>query len=1122
MTRQLFLVTDEKKGKIMAGTPSGHIGSIRISVMPDLDGFRRKLRRELEEIEKSEQAHLRAVCDEFEIDNTKLNQAKEKLHREFSDLPPVKLEKFDVDRTKVKETKSRLKRELNDVNVTVNADADIGYARAKLIALTRPRRVHIGTVFEDTGHVAQFLAAITGLKTIDKTTLAFRNLADSFDKVSLVGLTAYGIIGNLTGALLGASGGIINFGGGVAKASKAALAAPAAFTAAAIGTGVFIASIKDASKVLDDIKPRFSSLQDSLSASFWERAEQPIRDFVDVALPAMDKGLTKTAASLGKVTAELINLGTETANDGRMAEMFDATTDAINRSSKGVVGFIDGFMRMADQGNKQLPRMADWFTKMGTRFDDFVKRTVSNGDFDRWIEDGITGLKDMWVTVKQGYRVFEGFYQTTITAAGGMSGINQQLEKFADMVNRDTFQSKFKTILDGAREGMSGLVGGLADFGTALGNESERVAAFLKVTGEGFGKLGTMLAHVLSAEEVQAGFDNLMGSFTGTINNFSGAVMGLEPTIGSFLTAVGHIAESVTGTLGSALQTAQPLIKGVLDLVSLAPPPLIAFGAGFLTIRKNMELLNPLMNATVGQLKSFNQYMTILQNKNFSRPISAMGAALVTVQSAATRAGVALKGLFLDNAPALALTALAAVIGAVAQKSAEAARQQEELKSTLDETTGAVTQQTVEWIAANQEFAKQAEMYEQLGGAAEDYYQALGGNAEAIKTVKATLEEANAGMNAAFDTITRGRKNVEVFGDTAKTTSQAVGILTDSINHNSATYQQGQREAANTQKATEYLRGEVDNTSASYDKQKEAVDRAIDALKRYQSNAADEVEAEHQHKEALDRLTQAMQMGGNAVNALGNNWDGATEKGYKAKQATDQFRNALIDQAKVMMQQHVPIDQIRAKLDNMVNDFMRVAGQMDNTGQHAQFLKQQYDLFPQHIITQVNADFSPLNNQMNQINGRTLGYGYIDAYVRVNNESSRGHFVSGYADGGIVTADKTRVKSFARGSERHVAQIAPAGSYRLWAESETGGEAYIPLSPSKRVRSLNILKNVADKFGYGLSKYADGGMTDSYADSGGGNTYNINMNVDAKDLRDLRDLSQFVDMLSLQMKMGVE
>ncbi|OZD23814.1 hypothetical protein CH253_08100 [Rhodococcus sp. 06-156-3C] len=45
-----------------------------------------------------------------------------------------------------------------------------------------------------------------------------------------------------------------------------------------------------------------------------------------------------------------------------------------------------------------------------------------------------------------------------------------------------------------------------------------------------------------------------------------------------------------------------------------------------------------------------------------------------------------------------------------------------------------------------------------------------------------------------------------------------------------------------------------------------------------------------------------------------------------------------------------------------------------------------------------------------------------------------------------------------------------------WAEGETGGEAFIPLAPSKRLRSAGILEDVAGRFGYRLEKFADGGI----------------------------------------------
>lgn len=72
---------------------------------------------------------------------------------------------------------------------------------------------------------------------------------------------------------------------------------------------------------------------------------------------------------------------------------------------------------------------------------------------------------------------------------------------------------------------------------------------------------------------------------------------------------------------------------------------------------------------------------------------------------------------------------------------------------------------------------------------------------------------------------------------------------------------------------------------------------------------------------------------------------------------------------------------------------------------------------------------------------------------------------------------------FARGTEDHRAQIARGGAMRLWAEPETGGEAYIPLAQSKRGRSTAILSAVASRFGYGLMPMAGGGILDWVGDA---------------------------------------
>lgn len=74
--------------------------------------------------------------------------------------------------------------------------------------------------------------------------------------------------------------------------------------------------------------------------------------------------------------------------------------------------------------------------------------------------------------------------------------------------------------------------------------------------------------------------------------------------------------------------------------------------------------------------------------------------------------------------------------------------------------------------------------------------------------------------------------------------------------------------------------------------------------------------------------------------------------------------------------------------------------------------------------------------------------------------------------GGLTKKDGGVVEYYGDGGmrENHVAEIAPAGAWRVWAEPETGGEAYIPLAPDKRARSLQIWEETGRR----LEAFADG------------------------------------------------
>ncbi|RZU28334.1 hypothetical protein EV284_6500 [Streptomyces sp. BK022] len=129
------------------------------------------------------------------------------------------------------------------------------------------------------------------------------------------------------------------------------------------------------------------------------------------------------------------------------------------------------------------------------------------------------------------------------------------------------------------------------------------------------------------------------------------------------------------------------------------------------------------------------------------------------------------------------------------------------------------------------------------------------------------------------------------------------------------------------------------------------------------------------------------------------------------------------------------------------------------------------------------SQIAAIQGKINSLQGRT-----VNVVVRYSaqgkpymTEKANGGIVQ-YANGGI-RAMAGRVKAFANGAERHIAQIAQAGEMRLWAEPETGGEAYIPLAPGKRKRSEQILDRVAEMFGGRVVYFANNSMR-QYAQGG--------------------------------------
>lgn len=126
---------------------------------------------------------------------------------------------------------------------------------------------------------------------------------------------------------------------------------------------------------------------------------------------------------------------------------------------------------------------------------------------------------------------------------------------------------------------------------------------------------------------------------------------------------------------------------------------------------------------------------------------------------------------------------------------------------------------------------------------------------------------------------------------------------------------------------------------------------------------------------------------------------------------------------------------------------------------------------------------APTGGAVSSLNNLQQAIDSIDRYVTVHvsysydgtNSDGSPHIagMGRWARGGVVDY-------FARGGfsrEEHVAHIAPAGSYRVFGERETGGEGYVPLSVDKRRRSKAVVEEIVGRFNGAVTWFAGGGFS---------------------------------------------
>lgn len=328
-----------------------------------------------------------------------------------------------------------------------------------------------------------------------------------------------------------------------------------------------------------------------------------------------------------------------------------------------------------------------------------------------------------------------------------------------------------------------------------------------------------------------------------------------------------------------------------------------------------------------------------------------------------------------------------------------------------------------------------------------------------------TLGTAMRGTSEATTELTETQK---LLGEAVRGMLDPVAAFGAAVDEKRATLQGfTDQQIANTGQSRETWEEFVANTKLSLSEYAVALEEQNENVRNWQGNLVNVAQTV-----GVDVALALAQMGEDGVHLTAEMANGTTAE--SARMATALRENAALgggglvaelDQAMKIAEQvsaggsQATVDAIAGRLNLGVDEVRRIAAKYGVVLAAG---------IPSSIVTLVDVDISRGMAAINRIMGG------LDDFERRRASSAAWQAAGwGKADGGIV-------EFFAQGGmkESHQAQIARAGDWRVWAEPETGGEAYIPLAESKRQRSMGVLEDVASRFGVVVApSFAHGGVT---------------------------------------------
>lgn len=593
----------------MGFNPGKNVGRVSIRVVPDTTRFRQELRRQLATIERTTSFTVRV--DKANVDRTKIRESIRRQMSEFNDIGTNANVEVTVDSARIKRGSLRKSiqaqfDEMKDVRVwikpgirkedqeifhrqvahmvdnaedTVNigVQAHTAAATAQLRWVSRPRWVDIFIRINKKSLVATMttLAALSGArlswKWIDSLLTKIRDLDRNLPKILnwTSGLTA------LFAAIAGSVSGLSGIGAGLFSITPALLVVPGLFLNALASLTVLIVALRKAGDELAPLKDNMSELARIMESGFWDRARQPIIDLVTGLMPQLRNAFREVSAGVGEFTAALAKAFGEELANGRLESIFAGIAEGWRILGTGASGFAGALVNLSEIAAKYTPRLAGWFVRQANTFDAWLTAIATDRRLDRWMEQAIDSMYDLWDATRGFAGVLAGIWRAAESAgSGGLRGFGQLMLQWREIVNSAEFQRGLEAVFRGSYVAMDAFGDAIRSLGRLFSNMPQQMERFIGSVGGFLGGIFDAAFKALDNVQVRVGLDTFSAGLENALAGIKPALDPIARTFGNLLGLLGHMAENLLPTAASVLASITPVLDGLISAVEPILPTL--------------------------------------------------------------------------------------------------------------------------------------------------------------------------------------------------------------------------------------------------------------------------------------------------------------------------------------------------------------------------------------------------------------------------------------------------------------------------------------------------------------------------------------------------------------------